>query len=111
MFAQSAFRPNLAYTPNVVAPGVAASAAIALARTPPINAFNAFRIVNRGTDPVGLNFGATAALTVDPTITGAQVVLLPNSIEVIDLPPEIVFFKHIGVAGGNSVSIVEGNGL
>lgn len=118
MNAQHAFRPNRSvttagadtgYTPVNVTPGAASSAAVALVRTAPINAFTSFRIANVGADSVGLSFGAAAVGAADIN----SIRLLPNSVEVFDLAPEITHFRHIAFGGGgaNLLQFVEGNGV
>lgn len=64
------------------------------------------RLVVDGTQKVAWAYGATAGLTMANGIG-----MLPNTVEVFDLPPSITQLSVIAAATGSNFSIVVGDGV
>jgi hypothetical protein len=106
MYSNKAFYPKIDYTPVNVAVGVVSSAATALNRS---SHLSALRVVNAGANTTWILFGGSG---VGPATSANGIRMLPNSVEVFNLDPlSVTHFTCIGDVAGNTLHIVEGDGV
>lgn len=102
-----AFRPNFGYAIKNIAVG-AGNTTTDLTRTTEngVKPYSAVRLANVGTDVVSVKFGVSGV-----TAATTDMKLLPNSVEVFNINPDVTHIATIGVAGGNTLQVMEGDGV